>query len=130
MGNEDRQTVGGSRFPLPELEEHVCFYPRLKPIVRRRMRTELGLVEGLPRASGSQHVKDGVGTAAIGNTGASPAKAMRVDLGGKEWLQNRPQFIRSLKSCRGMVIGRSRSSWFLGFLFVHPCSFLELWSYL
>src|SRR5260370_13892338 len=83
---------------LPELEKHACFYPRLKPIVRRRMRTELGLVEGLPLATRSQHVEDGVGTAAIGNTGASPAKAMRVDLGGKEGLQSRPQFMRSLKS--------------------------------
>jgi hypothetical protein len=48
--------------------------------MRRRVCTQFGLVKGLPLAACSQDIKNGVGTAAIGNTRSSPAKAMRIDL--------------------------------------------------
>jgi hypothetical protein len=68
-------------------QEDSCFHPLLKPIVRGRMRTQLGLIKGLPLASGSQDIKDRVRTAAIRDTGSS-AKTMGVDRDWKPWLQD------------------------------------------
>src|SRR5260221_9194229 len=38
---------------LPQCKEDSCIHPCLKPIVRRRMRTQLCLTDGLPLAPGS-----------------------------------------------------------------------------
>jgi hypothetical protein len=52
---------------LPQLEEYPCLHPFLKPIMRRRMRTQFGLVKRLPLAAYSQDVKDRVRTESIGH---------------------------------------------------------------
>src|SRR5947207_3024414 len=43
---------------LPPCEEDSCFYLCLEPIVGRRMRTQLCLIQSLPLAPGSQHVEN------------------------------------------------------------------------
>src|SRR2546430_2725966 len=50
---------------LPEFEEDSRLHPFLKAIMRRRMCSELGLVQGLPLTASSQHVEDRVGTVSI-----------------------------------------------------------------
>src|SRR5258706_12158571 len=49
---------------VPELEEDAGCHPGLEPIMRRRMRTQVGLVQGLPLAARAQDVEDreGAGT--------------------------------------------------------------------
>src|SRR5213082_3547005 len=42
---------------LPEGEEDARSHPLLKAIMGRRMRTQFGLIQGLPLAAGSQHVE-------------------------------------------------------------------------
>ena len=62
----------------PSLKKDSGFHPLLKAIMRGGMRTQLGLVQSLPRASRSQRIKDGISTSSIGYSWASPAKTMRV----------------------------------------------------
>src|SRR5512135_768050 len=45
---------------LPEFEEDSRFHPLLKTVMRRRMRTQLGLIQGLPLAACAQHVENGI----------------------------------------------------------------------
>src|SRR5260370_11992517 len=90
------------------------------------MRTQLGLVEGLPLASGSQDIKDRVCTAAIRDTGSSAAKTMGVDRDWKPWLQDCPQFIGNPKCCRRPVIWRPLTTSFLRFFFTHTSYFIRL----
>ncbi len=94
-------------------------YPRLKPIVGRRMRTQFGLVQGLPRASAAQHVENRVSTASIRHTWSSAAKAMRIEREREQRLQDCPQFIGDPKPGRGPIIGRPLPASFLEFLFAH-----------
>jgi hypothetical protein len=45
-----------------------------------RARTEIGLIEGFPLATGPKHIKDGIGTFAIWHTRSPAAKAMGVHM--------------------------------------------------
>src|SRR5512135_2640232 len=65
---------------LPEFEEDSRLYPLLKAVMRRRMRTQLRLIKGLPLASRSQHVEDRIGTVAIRHPRPSSSKAMRIHM--------------------------------------------------
>ena len=38
---------------LPELEEHLRFHPLLEPIMRGRVGAQVGLIQGLPLATGA-----------------------------------------------------------------------------
>ncbi len=104
---------------LPALEKDPCFYPHLKPIVRRRMGTQLGLIQRLPLAASAQDVEDGVGTGAIGHARPSSTKAMGIDVDREERLKYGPEVIRDAKSSGRTVIGRALSLTLLGFLFAH-----------
>ncbi len=75
---------------LPECEKDVCLHPFLEPIVRGRMGTQLGLVEGLPRASRSQDRKDRVGAISIRDAWSSTTEAMGIDMHRQQWLQHGP----------------------------------------
>jgi hypothetical protein len=81
---------------LPEGQENTRFQPFLESITRCRGRTQICLVERLPLAAGAQGVENGVRTAPIRDARASPAKAVRIDMGGQEWLQYGPQLIGNL----------------------------------
>jgi hypothetical protein len=94
-------------------------HPLLKAIMGRRVCTQLGLIQCLPLAAGSQHVENRVCTLSIGHAGASPAKAMRIDVDREQRLQYRPQLIGDLKPCRGGVIRRPLPFSLLDCLFVH-----------
>jgi hypothetical protein len=104
---------------LPQLEEDARIHPLLKAIVRRRMRTQLRLIEGLPLASGAQDREDRVGTVSIGHARSSTSKAMRVHMQRQQRLQYCPQLIGNPESCRRTIIRRSLPFSFLGLLFVH-----------
>src|SRR5947209_12278889 len=106
---------------LPEGEEDAGLHPLLKAIMGRRVRTQLGLIQGLPLASRAQHVEDGIGTVAIRHPWASSSKAMRIHMHRQQRVQLRPQLIRNAKA-RGRAIIRRPLSFsfsFLGFLSVH-----------
>src|SRR5260221_428614 len=75
--------------------------------MRRRMGTELGLVQGLPLAAGAEHVEDRVGTRAIRDTRSPPAKAMRINVNRQQRLQHGPLLIGDAKPGRRTIIGRS-----------------------
>ncbi len=83
------------------------------------MRTQLGLVQGLPLASRSQHIEDRIRTASICNARSPASKAMRIDVDGQEWLQHGPQFVGDAISGGGPVIRRALPFSFLAFLFAH-----------
>jgi hypothetical protein len=104
---------------LPQLEKDACFHLCLKPIVRCRMGTQLGLIKGLPLAGSSQHREDRVGTVPVCNARSPASKAMRIDVDGQEWLQHGPQFIGDAKPGGGPVIRRALPFSFLAFLFAH-----------
>src|SRR5260370_1145261 len=65
---------------LPECEEDSRLHPLLKAIMGCRVRTQLGLIQGLPLATRSQHVEDGIGTVAIRHPWASSPKAMGIHM--------------------------------------------------
>jgi hypothetical protein len=75
---------------LPELEEDTLIDPFLKAIMGRRMRTQLGLIQGLPLTPRSQHVKNGVSTGSIWHAWPSSTKAVRVHMHRQQGLQNLP----------------------------------------
>jgi hypothetical protein len=104
---------------LPEFEEHACFHPGLKPIMRRRMRAQLSLVERLPLAAGPQDEEDGVCASAISDAWPPTPKAMGVDMDRQQRLEDRPQLIGDAKPRRGTVIGRALSFSWLVVLFAH-----------
>jgi hypothetical protein len=79
------------------------------------VRTQLGLIQGLPLTTCSQHVENGIGTVAIGHPWASSPKAMRIHVYRQQRLQLRPQLIRDAKSRRGAIIRCLLSFSFLGF---------------
>ncbi len=114
---------------LPEFEEDSRLHPFLKAIVRRRMCTELGLVQGLPLTAGSQHVEDRVGTVSIRHARPSSPKAMAIHVDGEQRLQLRPQFIGDAEPRRGAIIGSALSFSFFGFLSVHPSYFTTFSGY-
>jgi hypothetical protein len=72
------------------MEKDIRFHPLLKAIMRGRMRTQLGLVQGLPVAAGSQDVEDRVDTVSIRHARSSSAKAMGVDMHGQQGLEHCP----------------------------------------
>jgi hypothetical protein len=111
---------------LPQLEEDVRFHPLLKAIMRCRVRTQFGLVQGLPLAAGSQHIKNGVGTTAVRHARSSPAKTMRVHMDRQQRLQRRPQLIADPECCCRAVIRCPLPFSFLAFLFVHTSYLITL----
>jgi len=97
---------------LPEFAEHARFHPGVKPIMRRRMRAQLSLVERVPLAAGPQDEEDGVGASAISDAWPPTPNAMGVDMDRQQRLEDRPQLIGDAKPRRATVIGRARSfSW-------------------
>ena len=71
------------------------------------MRAQLGLVESLPLAPGSQNKENRVGTVSIGYPWPSASKAMPIDMHGQQRLEDSPQFLGNAKSGRRLVIRRS-----------------------
>ncbi len=116
---------------LPECEEDSRLHPLLKAIMGCRVRTQLGLIQGLPLATRSQHVEDGIGTVAIRHPWASSPKAMGIHMHRQQRLQLRPQLIRDAKSRRRAIIRGplSFSFSFLGFLSVHTSYFTTFSGY-
>src|SRR5947209_13668345 len=89
---------------LPELEEDSGFDPLLKAIMGRRMRTQLGVIQGLPLAASSQDVENGIRTVAIRYPWASSPKAMRIHMHRQQRLQLCPQFIGDAKAGGGTIV--------------------------
>ena len=71
------------------------------------MRTQLGLVQGLPLAARAQDVEDRISTAAIGDARSSSAEAMGIDVDRQERLEHRPEGIGDAKTGGGPIIGRA-----------------------
>jgi hypothetical protein len=92
---------------VPELEEDAGFHPGLQALMCRRMRTQLGLVQGLPLAAGAQDVEDGLGAGPIGHPWTASAKAMPIDMLRQQGFEHRPQLIRNAESSGGAVLGRT-----------------------
>src|SRR5437764_10382911 len=65
---------------LPPLEEDSGLHPLLKAVMGRRVRTQLGLIEGLPLTPGTQDIENGISTVAIRHAWASSSKAMRIHM--------------------------------------------------
>lgn len=78
---------------LPKFEENASFDPLLVAVVGSGTGAELGGVKGFPLATRAQDLEDGIGTGAIRSTGSSAAKAMGVDMLGKEHFQEFPKLI-------------------------------------
>lgn len=78
---------------LPQLGEHARLDPFLKAVVGRRSRAESGGVQGLPLTAGSQHKEDRVQADTIGNAWPTPAKPMRVGMGGNVDFEQRPEVV-------------------------------------
>ncbi len=104
---------------FPEGEKDPCFYPHLKPIVRRRMGTQLGLIQRLPLAARSQNVEDSIGTRTIRHARSSAAKAMGIDMDGQQRLKHGPELLRDPKPGRSTVIGRALARSWLLIVFAH-----------
>ena len=104
---------------FPEGEKDPCIYPHLKPIVRRRMGTQLCLIQRLPLAARSQNVEDSIGTGTIRHARPSSAKAMGIDVDGQQRLKHGPEIIRDPRSSSRMVIGRALSRSRLVIVFAH-----------
>src|SRR5574341_1022899 len=93
------------------------------------MRTQLGLIEGLPLASRAQDVEDGIGTVAVRHPWASSPEARRIGMHRQQWLQHCPQLIRDAKSRRRAILRGPLSFSVLGFLSVHTSSFTTFSGY-
>jgi hypothetical protein len=104
---------------LPQFEKNTRFYPFLKAVVGCRMGAQLGLVQGLPRASGSQDKENRIRTVSIRHPWSSPSKAVRIDMHGQEGLQNGPQLITDPEARCRWIIRRSLPFSFLGWLVAH-----------
>src|SRR5258706_5694588 len=104
---------------LPQFEEDARFHPGLKPIMRRRMRAQLSLVERLPLATGPQDEEDGVCASAISDAWPPTPKAMGDDRHRQQRLEDRPQLIRDAQARRGTAIGRALSVSQVVVLFAH-----------
>jgi hypothetical protein len=92
---------------VPEPEEDAGCHPGLEPIMRRRMRTQVGLVQGLPLAARAQDVEDRVGAGTIGHPWTASAKPMPIDVLRQQGVEHRPQLIRNAESSGGTVIWRT-----------------------
>jgi len=65
---------------LPEVEEESGLHLFLKALMGCGVRTQLGLLQGLPLTARAQDRDNGIRTVAIGRPRASSPKAMRVHL--------------------------------------------------
>jgi hypothetical protein len=94
--------LGHSR--VPEFQEDARVDPFLKAVVGGGVGTQLGLMEGFPLAARAEHVKHGVGTAAIRHTRPAATKAVGMHPGGEQWCENGPPLIRHAESSSGAVV--------------------------
>jgi hypothetical protein len=94
--------------------------------MRRRMGTQLGVIQRLPLAAGPQDVEDRIGTTPIRHTRSPAPKAMRIDVDGQQRLQDRPQRIGNTETGRSVIIGDTWSTAFLRFCFVHTLQYSRL----
>src|SRR5262245_9382337 len=71
---------------LPEPHKHIGLDPFLEAIVGGGFGAQVGLVQSRPLTAGAQHIKDGIGTAAVGHAWPPAAKAVRVHSLGEQRL--------------------------------------------
>lgn len=80
------------------------------------MRAQLGLVERLPLAAGSQDKEDCISTVSIRHPRSSTSKAVGIDMDGQQRLEDSPQFIGNarIRSSSGYsAFAAVLVSWFL-----------------
>jgi len=65
---------------LPKAVEHASFNPFLKAIMRSGASTQLSRIQRFPLATGAQHKKDGIGTAAVSYARSASSEAMRIGM--------------------------------------------------
>jgi hypothetical protein len=75
---------------LPQFEEHSGLNPLPVAVVPCRTGTQVGLVERFPLATGSQDVKNAVGTFSIRDTRASTPESVRIHVNRQQRLQDIP----------------------------------------
>ena len=78
--------------------------PFLETIVGRGFGAQLRLVQGLPLATGTEDVEDGIGAAAVGNPRTSAAEAVGVEMDRDEGLQDGPEGIGHTEAGGGAVV--------------------------
>ncbi len=94
---------------VPELQEDACLDPLLEAVMSGGFGTQVGLVEGLPLAASAKNVEDGIGTASIGDTRSSSAKAVRVEAYRNERLKHGPQSIGDAEAGRRWIVASALS---------------------
>ena len=91
---------------LPEFQEDVCCNPLLKAVVGGGFGTQLGLRSGLPIGSRAEHVKNGIGTAAIRHARTATAKAVGIHPYWEQRGQNSPELLGDAEPSGRAVVGR------------------------
>jgi hypothetical protein len=86
------------------------------------MGAQLGLVQCLPLAACPQDEEDGVRARAISDAWPPTPKAMGIDMGGQQRLENGPQLIGDAKPRRRPIIRRSLALSWVGILLAHSPS--------
>jgi hypothetical protein len=79
---------------LPQRQEDAGLDPLLEAVVGGGAGAELGGIQGLPLAAGTQHEEDGVQAHPIGGAWPSAAEAVGVHVAGEVHLELGPQVIR------------------------------------
>jgi hypothetical protein len=92
---------------VPELPEDIRGDPRLKPVVCGGLGTSLDLVQGFPLASRPEDVKNGIGTAAIRDTGPPASTSMPIHRRGEQRFEDGPQRIGNAKPGRRPMVWRA-----------------------
>ena len=75
--------------------------------MRRGFGTQVGVREGVPLAASAQDIEDGVGAAAVGDTGASSAEAVGVEAHRDERLEDGPEGVGDAEAGGGWIIVRA-----------------------
>lgn len=89
---------------FPERQKDARLNPLLKPNMGRRFRAQVGLIQRLPLAAGSQHIEDRIRAGAIRHAWSSASKPMGIHMDWQQRFKNRPQLIGDSKSGRGRVV--------------------------
>ena len=83
---------------LPESEKDPGLYPFLETVMGGGAGNQIGRIQGLPLATGAQHVENGIGALSIWPPGATSTQRVSVPVLGKKGLEHLPQFIGNTKA--------------------------------
>lgn len=95
---------------LPEIPEDAGLDPLLEAVVGGGSGAELGGVQSLPLAAGSQDEEDGLQADAVGLTGSAPAEAVGVFMFGQQRGDGLPQILGDAPGVGDGLVVHGRAS--------------------